>query len=532
MAMRYFTVLICGVILAMLPAFWGCSTMTAAPGHPLTEIGAPAAYYPEKAWRTSTPEEQGIDSRGIVQMLEKIVHEGLPVHGFLLIRNGFLVSEAYFAPAAGDQTHLLYSMTKSVTSTLVGIAISEGFIKGVDQKVLDFFPQIKEKNSDAYLTELTIENLLTMSAGYADIIAPGPDAAVDWVQALLSKPIADKPGSTFLYNSGAAHVLSAIIEIATGRTEKEYAREKLFTPLGIDEFYWLADSMGRNFGNSWLKLRPVDMVKFGYLFLNKGLWNGRQTVPKDWVEKSTMRHMDTRGTMNIAEDDGYGYLWWMNSFGGFSAHGFGGQYIFVLPRFNTVAVFTGGFPNPVFPTSHELMRTYIVPALRSSGPLPKNEESSRALAEIVGAGSRPPVKTQTVLPETAMEVSGRTYRLQPNPMGYKNVTLDFEKGNEYRLVVESTNGGTERSIEYCGGLDDAYRLNNDSPDPSWTNIVGLKGVWLDDGSFMQYECTTDGIGQSTFQHTFDVHGIQFIHIIEYISGKITGSGILVGYAEE
>jgi CubicO group peptidase (beta-lactamase class C family) len=528
MGMKPLTVLLGGVILAMLLALASCS---AAPGHPSTQIEIPAAYYPEKEWRTSTPEEQGIDSREIVQMLETIVHEGLPVHSFLLIRNGFLVTEAYFAPAARDQTHLLYSMTKSVTSALVGIAISDGFIKGVDQNVLDFFPQVREKNSDAYLAELTIENLLTMSAGYADIIAPGPDTTDDWVQEFFSKPIADKPGSTFLYNSGAAHVLSAIVEVATGRKAKEYAQEKLFTPLGIDTFHWLADSMGHVFGNSWLKLRPVDMARFGYLFLNKGMWNGRQIVPRGWVEKSTVRHMDTRGRMNIAEDDGYGYLWWVNSFGGFSAHGFGGQYLFVLPRFNAVAVFTGGFPNPGFPTSHELMRTYIVPALSSAGPMPNNEQSNRALAELVRASGQPPTK-QTVLPKAAKEVSGRTYRLRANPMGYKSVTLYFETGNEYRLVVESTSGKTERSIEYRGGLDGAYRLNNDSPDPSWTNIVALKGAWLDDGSFMQYECTTDSIPQSTFQHTFDVNGIQFIHIVEYASGKITGSGILVGYAEE
>jgi CubicO group peptidase (beta-lactamase class C family) len=530
--MKSLPLLFCGIISGMLLALAACSTMTAAPGRPSTEIGVPAAYYPQKEWRTSTPEEQGIDSRGIVQMLEKIVHEGLPVHSFLLIRNGFLVTEAYFAPAAMDQTHLLYSMTKSVTSALVGIAISEGFIRGGDQKVLDFFPQVREKNSDAYLAELTIENLLTMSAGYADIIAPGPYTAEDWVQKFFSKPIADKPGSTFLYNSGAAHVLSAIIEIATGRTAKEYAREKLFTPLGIGEFYWLADSLGRSLGNSWLKLRPVDLARFGYLYLSEGMWNGRQIVPKDWVHKSTMRHMDTRDKMNIAEDDGYGYLWWMNSFGGFSAHGFGGQYIFVLPRFNAVAVFTGGFPNPAFPTCHELMKTSIVPALSPGGPLPKNEQSNRALAELVRASGRPPRKPLTVLPEAAKEVSGRTYRLNANPMGLESVTLYFETGDEYRMVVVSTSGGMKRSIEYRGGLDGAYRLNNDSPDPAWTNIVGFKGAWLDDGSFMEYQYTTDGIAQYTLKHTFDVNGIQFIQTSQQTSGKITGSGILVGYAEE
>ena len=133
-------------------------------------------YFPASEWRTSTPEEQGIDSQGIANMLDKITQASPYVHGFVLIRNGYLVAEAYFAPVAREHIHLLYSATKSVTSALVGIAIQEGFIKAVNQKVLDFFPEMKAKNPDPHLGDLTIEHLLTMSTGHAFPVSPNPSS--------------------------------------------------------------------------------------------------------------------------------------------------------------------------------------------------------------------------------------------------------------------------------------------------------------------------------------------------------------------
>ncbi len=241
--------------------------------------------------------------------------------------------------------------------------------------------------------------------------------------------------------------------------------------------------------------------------------------------------MDTRGKMNIAEDGGYGYLWWMNSFGGYSAHGFGGQYIFVLPQLNAIAVFTGGFTDPGFPTSSELMRTYVVPALGSRGPLPENDESNKGLASLVKIIGRP-LATPGVLPPLANEISGKTYKFQPNPYGYKSLTMYFDGGDEYRFVVEQSIAGIEGSLEYRGGLDGVYRTNNSSEDPSWTNIIALKGTWQMDGSFLEIEYVTDGIPLTAFTHTFDANGVQYLQFVNYTAGKITGSGILIGYAEE
>jgi len=299
----------------------------------------PSSYWPGEDWRASTAEEQGIDSTLILQMLQEIRGENIDIHSVLLVRNGYLVTEAYIDPYNREMKHPVFSATKSIISLLTGIAIEEGYIKNVDQKVIDFFPDITQNVSDIYLPDLTLEHLLTMSAGfhtrtipYAEVLQQ-KDESFDTVEHILTyNSILEKPGTTFFYDSGGPHVLSAIIQQTTGMTTREYAQEKLFDPLSISEITWQTDPRGIPLGCTGLELSPRDMAKLGYLYLNHGQWEGEQIVPADWVEKSTTKHMETKGLMNEAEDDGYGYFWWIDEYGGYSAHGFGGQYIFVVPN--------------------------------------------------------------------------------------------------------------------------------------------------------------------------------------------------------
>ena len=320
--------------------------------------------FPEDEWPTSSPGAQGIEPQGVADTVDKIGRERLPVHSFLLIRNGTLVEEKYFSGFKRETKHALRSCTKSVTSALLGIAIQDGVIQGVDQKVLDFFPEKADKAKDKNLAELSIEHLLTMTDGHQKEISPDPaDTGWNWVDLFFDQSFAHKPGTVFFYDSFAPYMVAAILQKATGKTALEYLRERLFNPMGIRDVAWPADAQGINYGNSHMELRPVDMAKLGYLFLNEGNWNGQQLIPADWVAKSTAKHADTQGKMNSAEDFGYGYFWWMNGFEGFSAHGSGGQYIFVIPGLDLVAVFTGGFELKEFPTPYTLMRTLIIPAI-------------------------------------------------------------------------------------------------------------------------------------------------------------------------
>lgn len=299
-----------GLILALLASTGsGCASIPAQVKEPV--------YWPDQNWRTSTPEEQGIDTSFILEMLREIQGTDLGIHSILIVRHGYLVTEFYFPPYQPDTRHPIYSITKSFTSAMVGKAIQDGYIQSIKQKAMDFFPDIAQEAEDPRLAEISLENLLTMSAGYNPNTMPelyGKDASFDTIQHILTyNSVLFQPGTSFYYDSGLPHLLSAIIQESAGITLQAYTEQELFKPLGIAEFTWTSDPRGITTGATGLALRPRDMAKFGYLYLHSGEWNGTQVLPKEWVETSTRVHIETKGLMNAAEDDGYGYLWWIDS---------------------------------------------------------------------------------------------------------------------------------------------------------------------------------------------------------------------------
>jgi CubicO group peptidase (beta-lactamase class C family) len=295
----------------------------------------------------------------LAQMFEAIETRSLDVHGVVIVRNGYIVAETYYAPFTQDTRHMLYSVTKSFTSALVGIAIGEGYIEGVDQHVLDFFPDRTFANVDARKEAMTLEHLLTMQAGldweegmpaYTAMYQSG-----DWVGYVLDAPMVTKPGEQFVYCSGCSHVLSAIVHKATGMSSLDYALSRLFKPLGIDTVSWETDNDGIRAGGWGLDLTPRDMAKFGYLYLNNGNWDGQQVVPADWVATSVEKHVGT------GDGGGYGYQWWTYPpLDAYTAIGRDSQLIFVIPDQDLVAVFTADISdtNVLF----ELIEDYVAPA--------------------------------------------------------------------------------------------------------------------------------------------------------------------------
>jgi CubicO group peptidase (beta-lactamase class C family) len=211
---------------------------------PMLALSAEQAYWPDQEWRTSTPEEQGIDSAMIAEMLAHIAQQQIDIHSFLLIRNGYLVTEIYVNPYSQEIPHPLYSCTKSVLSALIGIVHDEGHIKSIEQKMLDFFGDIRIKDSDSERQEITLAHLLTMTSG----LKPTPSFPLyqyaEPIPFVINLPMAHKPGEEFAYNSAAIHLLSAIIRQTTGTDVLSYAQTKLFTPLGISDVTWEADSTG------------------------------------------------------------------------------------------------------------------------------------------------------------------------------------------------------------------------------------------------------------------------------------------------
>jgi CubicO group peptidase (beta-lactamase class C family) len=342
-------------------------------------------YWPTKGWRTASPESQGVDSNLLENMLNTIFKKNLDIDSVLVVRNGYIVLDAYSYTRNADLTHNIYSCTKSVTSALIGIAIDKGYIKGVNQPVLDFFNKRDAKNLDANKKAMTLEHLLTMTTGlecrdsylYNYMGLFEMQSSPDWVQFVIDLPMVEEPGTRFEYCNGASFLLSAILQEQTGMNALTFAHKHLFVPLGIPNVYWRSNSKGITMGYSNLDLRPHDMAKIGYLYLNDGLWDGKRIISSQWIKASTRKHI--AATLL----PGYGYQWWIVSPGIYTALGYKGQFIMVAPEKNIVAVFTGSLDPEDFYIPLGLLASHIIPAVKSPTPLPENPKGEKALKSVV-----------------------------------------------------------------------------------------------------------------------------------------------------
>jgi CubicO group peptidase (beta-lactamase class C family) len=318
------------------------------------------SYWPTNGWRTSSPEEQGMDSTLLAQMFETIDEQELDIHSVLVIRKGYIVAEKYLPPFTENTRHELFSCTKSFISALIGIAIDDGYIHDVNQTVLDFFPQRTFANLDERKESMTLEDLLMMRSGLdweeGMPIYQEMQATRDWLGFVLNKPMAVEPGNKFNYCSGCSHLLSAIIQKTTGMNTLEYAQNRLFDPLNISNIHWELDGSGIPNGGWGLEMTPRDMAKFGYLFLNEGSWDGQQIVPTEWVRVSTQAGLET------GEGVDYAYQWWVYPTSNlFAAQGINGQRIYVIPSLELVVVFTADMENTTPIT--ELVEDWIILAV-------------------------------------------------------------------------------------------------------------------------------------------------------------------------
>jgi CubicO group peptidase (beta-lactamase class C family) len=318
------------------------------------------------------PEDAGVNSEKLISMINLINSSKKPINSIVIVHNGNIAGEYYFGSTKDTSKERIASCTKSIMSALIGIAINEGKIKGVDEKVISLFSKYKINNMDSRKSEMTLENLLTMTTGleWNENNSSGQlnntlnqmksSAVKDCVQFVLDVQMRETPGTAFNYCSGASYLLSAIITNNCGRNTLSYARKKLFGPLGITNVSWIEDR-GIYDGGSGLYMTTRDMAKFGYLYLMKGEWEGKQIVPESWVELSTKKHVETPpGTAGFY---GYGYQWWMNKFGGYSARGAGGQFIYVLPEQDLVVAITSQLEDKDFFFVDRLMENFIIPAV-------------------------------------------------------------------------------------------------------------------------------------------------------------------------
>ena len=331
-------------------------------------------YWPTDGWRTSSPEEQGFDSAQLVQGLLSLQQKQVDLDSLMLIRNGYVVLDAHFDPYDGTFPHDMASATKSVMTSLIGIAVDQGRLD-LNAPVVSFFPERTIGNLDDRKNSMTVRDLASMRNGMESGCYDGDEPTLqamranpDWVQAALDRRMVSDPGKKFCYDSPGMHLLSAILQQATGMTANDFARQYLFEPLGIRNAIWESDPQGYSRGWGDLHLLPEDLAKIGYLWLHRGEWNGRQIVSEDWVLDSVRLH-----SKFIEPDFGYGYGWWIAD-KDYQASGRGGQRVRVMATLNLLVVTTGaGF-------DYAEIESWLIPALlQLKDRRPANPEGAAAL---------------------------------------------------------------------------------------------------------------------------------------------------------
>ena len=336
------------------------------------------SYWPTSAWRMCRPEEVGMNSSKLNELNEEInllIKLHIDIHSVVIIKDGYIVAEQYYSDYYGmDSLHPIYSCTKSITSALIGIAIDHNYITDVNDKMVSFFPNYAIENLSIEKQNISLENMLTMSAGleWYELEYSYNDErntfyqwtlSHDRVKFVLDRPVISAPGEEYSYNTGISHVLSGIIKNSTNLRTDSFAVENLFTQLGINHYYWRHDAQNVTYGGASLRLTPRDMAKFGYLYLNNGNWDGTQIVSESWVEISQQKHIQRKYIPNYY----YGYHWWVNEDNYYAAVGFGGQWIIIVPQHNLVVVFTNRFIEGnsfQWQTPERLLNTYILPSVQ------------------------------------------------------------------------------------------------------------------------------------------------------------------------
>ena len=386
----------------------------------------------------SVPEAEGVSSAGILKFLEAVENIPHEFHSFMFLRHGKVIAEGWWDPYHPELKHTLYSTSKSFTSTAVGFTVSENLLS-VDDKVISFFPDDLPDTISPYLSELTVKDLLSMSAGQD----PDPTFTVasrdsNWVRGFLATPIINEPGTKFLYNSLATYMLSAIVQKVTGEKIVDYLTPRFFEPLGIHGMDWEIDPRDINTGGWGLRIKTEDMAKFGQLYLQKGNWQGEQILPEEWIEEATTLKIyqapDAPQSVKDSSDwlQGYCYQFWRCRHNAFRADGAYGQFIIVMPDQDVVVAITAETPD--MQSEINLVWDYLLPALYE-GELPANDSMAAILNQRLSSLALPlPEKSDD--PSFVSNISGKPFSIEPNESNVKSISFRFSDQICY-LTIES-----------------------------------------------------------------------------------------------
>jgi CubicO group peptidase (beta-lactamase class C family) len=432
----------------------------------------------------SSPEAEGVSSSAIQAFIDAADKDIDSLHSFMLVRHGHVVAQGWWAPYSAEAPHMLFSLSKSFTSTAVGMAVAEGKLS-VDDPVLKFFPDEAPTEPSANQKAIRISDLLRMNTGQQT--EPARKPTEPWVKTFLAHPVPFKPGTHFLYNTSATYMASAAVQSATGQTVLDYLKPRLFEPLGIENPTWEASPQGISAGGYGLSIRTEDIAKFGQLYLQKGKWQGKQLVPAEWVETATARQTSNGSNPKSDWDQGYGYQFWRCRHGAYRGDGAFGQYCIVMPEQDAVIAITSGVRD--MQAVLNLVWDKLLPGMKSS-TLPADDAVRTKLDErLKGLVLRMPEGSAA-----AAKAVGKTFTFPANDR--KLESLSLEESDCCMTLVARVNGKEQR-VE-CG--QGSWKKGRTAWGSMPAQPMAAAGAWTADGTFTAKLC----LSETPFVHMIKV----------------------------
>lgn len=460
-------------------------------------IARPVDGQHQGAFQESTPEELGIKSSTIFELIEKFEQEVDAVHSLMILRHGKLVSQGWWAPYQAESPHVLHSLSKSFTSTGIGIAVDEGILS-LDDPVLEFFPELSPQDPSWQMRAMRIRDLLTMNTGHRQ--EPRLfNVKKNWVRTFLHSEVEFKPGTHFQYNSAATYMLSAILQKVSGERLVEYLDKRLFQPLGIEKPHWDLCPDGINTGGWGLRVTTEDIAKLGQLYLQKGIWNGRRILSESWTQKATQKQTSNGSNPMSDWDQGYGYQFWMCRHDCFRGDGAFGQYCIVIPEYDMVIAITSGASN--MGTIMNIIWDIMLPNIYNEA-LPSNPTSLERLNGKLNNLVLPTI-TSTI---KDIPLSKNAYKFNENKQGITFVSFENIK-NQNIITFHTKNQSTKIQVGH-----QSFVRNNFKPIlPFAANVgstLGAQGQWIEDNVFKMKLYFIESPASITYTLEFDDEGNQ------------------------
>lgn len=429
----------------------------------------------------SAPGRQGVSADAVRAFVQEIEAANLELHSFMLLRHGYVVAEGWWSPYAPQYPHMLYSLSKSFTSTAAGMLAAEGKLS-LEATVASFFPDDLPATVNDNLAGMRVRHLLTMTSGHSQDTLGTIFSREDgnWGRGFLSQPVEHVPGLHFVYNSGATYMVSAIVQKITGQRLLDYLQPRLFAPLGIVGATWETCPRGINTGGWGLMVKTEDIARFGQLYLQKGVWNGKRLLPEEWVLAATSAQVPNGDPASGSDwNQGYGYQFWRCRHGAYRGDGAFGQYCVVMPQQDAVLAITSGVGD--MQAVLNMVWKHLLPAMKPE-PLPEQSAKAGSLRRFLNGLTIRSPKGDPSSP-MAPAVSGKTYRFAANDQKIESVTL--ECGAD-RSVLRIRDQRQEHRIA-CGHAGEWLRgrTSLDNPEP---RSVAASGAWTSADTFTARLC--------------------------------------------